>query len=805
VRFCTIANAARLPHARVLGRGLAEQHPQARLTVCVTGPEHLAAGDEPFEVMRPRELSVSGWDKLLRCQRWADLTEFLKPHLLGHLLAREGADVAVFLDATVDLHAPLDSVTRALEHHGAVVVPRLLGELPVDGHRPDAADRRRVGHLDGSLVALAREPFGPQLVRWWAERLQGAAAMLPAGWMGDPDHAGRELGRWFDLVPGVFGDVAVVADPGSAVSYWNLHERRLELGDDATTVDGRPLRFLHFEGFDPAKPFLLNPRADRVRTSESAPLAMLCESYAKRLLEAGWRDSRRRADVGRELPNGMTFDDRLSHLLGELADAGEELGDVFSPQGCESFMRWLEGPACYGSAFGVNRYLYRVYLERDDLHLAYPNLDGADGPEFAGWSWVFGLAEMAIPERFLPPRPVGIEGLTPARSRAPARAAAPLPRGRKPDISMNVTGLLTGTLGLGEAARGYVRALQAAAIDASTSTVDVREFVELTGTAHEGYARVDFTDLTSNERAGFNLICINADELPLFAESVGESFFVDRPSIGVWAWETDRIPERWERSFDYLDEIWVYSSYVAQNLGRVAPIAVRCIPPPVSPPDPGDVRLELDLPTGYRFLFMFDFFSTIQRKNPVGLIEAFRSAFEPGEGPQLVIKTINGVHRHEALEEVLWAARGRPDVHVVDRSLSARERDALVASCDCYVSLHRSEGFGLTLAECMVLGKPVIGTAFSGPTDFMSAENSYLVPHGTTRVGADCEVYPPEGTWADPHVETAAALMRRVVENGDEARAKGERARRDIERLYSPKAVGELIRARLEELVALWS
>ena len=169
-----------------------------------------------------------------------------------------------------------------------------------------------------------------------------------------------------------------------------------------------------------------------------------------------------------------------------------------------------------------------------------------------------------------------------------------------------------------------------------------------------------------------------------------------------------------------------------------------------------------------------------------------------------MIKTINGVHRPHALEQLLWAARDRPDIHVVDRSLGARERDALVTACDCYVSLHRSEGFGLTLAECMALGKPVIATAFSGPADFMTEQNSYPVPFGMVRVGADCEIYPSHGTWADPDVAQAAALMRRVVENPEEAAAKGQRAREDVERMYSPQAIGELMRARLEELRALW-
>jgi glycosyltransferase involved in cell wall biosynthesis len=320
----------------------------------------------------------------------------------------------------------------------------------------------------------------------------------------------------------------------------------------------------------------------------------------------------------------------------------------------------------------------------------------------------------------------------------------------------------------------------------------------------EGYAQVEFTDVEGAATAGFNLVCINADELPAFAKTVGDGFF-EHPTIGVWGWETDHVPERWRDSFGLLDEIWVYSEYVAENLGRAAPIPVHRVPPPVSPPDATGVELDLGIPDGFRFLFMFDFFSTIQRKNPVGLVEAFSTAFAPGEGPQLVIKTINGVHRPHALEEVLWAARGRPDVHVVDRSLSARERDALVAGCDCYVSLHRSEGFGLTLAECMSLGKPVIGTSFSATTDFMTPENSYPVGHEMTRVGADCEIYPAAGTWAEPDTGEAARLMRQVVTEPDEAARRGETARRDIEALYSPAAVGGIIRARLAEITKRWS
>lgn len=125
-----------------------------------------------------------------------------------------------------------------------------------------------------------------------------------------------------------------------------------------------------------------------------------------------------------------------------------------------------------------------------------------------------------------------------------------------------------------------------------------------------------------------------------------------------------------------------------------------------------------------------------------------------------------------------------------------------MASCDCYVSLHRSEGYGLTMAEAMALGKPVIATNYGGNTDFMTSENSYLVDYKIEtwekRVG------PYRGGWsiAEADVEQAAFYMRRVYEDRDEARRIGEKARRDVEATLSPKAVGLKMRARLEAIAA---
>jgi glycosyltransferase involved in cell wall biosynthesis len=363
---------------------------------------------------------------------------------------------------------------------------------------------------------------------------------------------------------------------------------------------------------------------------------------------------------------------------------------------------------------------------------------------------------------------------------------------------VRVTGYLGHSLGLGAAARGYVRALSSVGVSVTTASVPLHHLALPVALAEE-YGRHGFEDLIHDGGHGFEIVAVNADELPDFVERLGEDYF-EGPRIGIWGWETNSIPSRWERAFSLIDEIWVYSRFMAKNIGSVAPVPVLSLPPPVlmpvEPPEPH----RLGVPEGFLFLFVFDYLSTIQRKNPVGLIEAFKSAFRVGEGPQLLLKTINGPLRPLAEEEVLWAAHGRPDIHLIDRSLSSDELMRLMAGCDCYVSLHRAEGFGLTIAEAMSLGKPVIATGYSGNVDFMSTENSYLVDHSIGRVGPDCEIYPPDGEWAEPNVAHAAELMQRVYSAPAEAAAKGARARADVARLLSPATTGTKMRRRLERL-----
>jgi glycosyltransferase involved in cell wall biosynthesis len=296
---------------------------------------------------------------------------------------------------------------------------------------------------------------------------------------------------------------------------------------------------------------------------------------------------------------------------------------------------------------------------------------------------------------------------------------------------------------------------------------------------------------------------VNAPQLPELVERVGKEHFAGRYVIGQWAWEVDVVPDYWAQALGTVDEIWTYSTYVADIIAQVASVPVLTMPLPVSRPVEFAPVAPIAPAEGFVFLFTFDYLSTVRRKNPLGLINAFSAAFAPGEGPLLVIKSTNARFRPRERDMLRDAIAERSDIVLADASLAPEELAALYARADCYVSLHRSEGFGLALAEMMVLGKPVIATRFGGNTDFMTHSNSYLVEFERANVGPEGEHYPAQGTWAEPSLEHAAALMREVWHDRDTAAERGARAKADIETQLNPMAVGVIARKRLQRISRL--
>ncbi len=382
----------------------------------------------------------------------------------------------------------------------------------------------------------------------------------------------------------------------------------------------------------------------------------------------------------------------------------------------------------------------------------------------------------------------------------------------KADIEVEVAGHLSAAIGLGSAVRGTVAALRASGLPVTVIDMPLDEThpVALSDVPSQGVENAAAADAFAVTVVHTNPDALrqslNARRLdPRFDPRLDPQRLSGRFTIGYWAWEASAgIPEPWRECLPLVDEVWVPSSFTAAAVAPHVPVPVIAMPHAVAPPQgpPAFGRQAFGIPDGtVCFLFLFDATSNVTRKNPAGLIRAYRTAFPDAASDTLLIikakKLTDGERR--ALEAL---AGGRPDIRIINEPWTAERTAALMAACDAYVSLHRAEGFGLTVAEAMAGGKPVIATAYSGTLDIATPDTAYLVPCRTVMLEADDGYYRRGTVWAEPDLEVAARLMRRVASHPDEARAVGARAAARMRTLFSPEVVGARMRDRLSVLMA---
>lgn len=360
---------------------------------------------------------------------------------------------------------------------------------------------------------------------------------------------------------------------------------------------------------------------------------------------------------------------------------------------------------------------------------------------------------------------------------------------------INVIGHFQKALGLGETSRLYVNSLTANNIPFSLISAD---------SLAPFHSNEAFHLPISNEfKYPINLFCLAPDNISHFIEKTKWKHFKKSYNIGVWYWETNIIPKKIQTSWKYLDEIWVASRYVQEHLSIATALPVHRITQPIHLPNmqkPSD-KQQFGLKDKFTFLFCFNFFSIVNRKNPLALIHSFQKAFPKSQDVQLVIKSQGGDQHLTQLKPFQELIKNDSRIHWIDRSLDGGSLYDLMNACDCYVSLHRSEGFGITMAEMMLLGKPVIATGFSGNLDFMNEENSFLCSHILKPIGKGNSPYPANGLWADVDVNQAAFWMKYVFENPEIALAKAQKGKDFILKHHSYEVVGDQIKKRLLKIL----
>lgn len=358
-------------------------------------------------------------------------------------------------------------------------------------------------------------------------------------------------------------------------------------------------------------------------------------------------------------------------------------------------------------------------------------------------------------------------------------------------------------IGMGEHIRLTFRAMRAAGIKPGMADIyglvpkDAQQAEEF-----DAFMRADFGRV--------NIFHINGDEVEQALAHTASRRAAGSYNVIYPAWELARYPMEWAGQLERFDEVWAPSRFIRDAIAGAVSRPVHHMPLAV------EVILTSFLgrryfgirENAYAFLFFFDLRSYATRKNPEAVVGAFRQlrALRPAAEVTLVMK-VNGADQHpEAFERLRHAAEDLGDrVLLLGNTMSDNEVKNLVRCCDCFVSLHRSEGFGRGMAEAMYLGRPVIATGYSGNMDFCGEETALLVRHSLVDVEQGQYPYGAGQQWADPDPAHAAWMMARLVDEPRIGRELGRRASLRMRQGFGLRAAGDRFRRRVEEIEGLAS
>jgi glycosyltransferase involved in cell wall biosynthesis len=747
---------------------------------------YFSAEREPFRLIKMEELGLAKLARFRFQYTPFELSCAAKPYFMEHVFESYGVTKLVYLDTDILVLNELQPLERLLDQHAIVLTPHL--DVPYcDGKHPGEVMMLRSGAYNGGFLAASKSPTTRAFLGWWRERLEtGCQAAIEQGLFVDQ--------KWLDLVPGMFDGVHILREPGYNAAYWNLHCRKVTARDDKFFANGAPCYVFHFSGYDPADSGNISKHQNRFTMADVGDARLLYDWYKERLLAHQHSITRHWPYTFAAFDNGVRIAPFVRRLYLKLGDQAAIYGDPFSTRSEHSFFSWLNG----FQDGDLSPLLREVYSCRPDLISHFPDPSGKDRKAYLQWFLTNGKQEFDLDSGLLTEARLALEssqvsglGRRFRMKTCPTRLPVHI-------LGLNVLGNVQSEKGVGEACRSTLRSLEAASVPFALC-----HWADGTSANRDR----SFTHFTTDNPYPINLIQLNADAAPLVAQAL-PSYLQGRFNIGYWNWELAWFPPEWQSSFQYFDEIWAPSEFTRAALTAVSPIPVQRVPFSIAVPQFFPDRLDrrrFNLrKDAFVFLFAFDFQSIFARKNPLAVIAAFRRAFARRRDVLLVLKLVHAEAAPMEFAHVLAACGGQANIRIINEVLGREEMYALTALSDAYVALHRSEGYGLVLAEAMAMGKPVIATGYSANTDFMNATNSLPVHYELVTIDQDHGPYRRGARWAEPDIDHAALQMCKLVEDRGLARRLGAAAREDIRQQLSPAVVGVLIQQRLRAIREGW-
>ncbi len=813
--ICTIISKNYLAHARTLTQSYLAQHPDGRVFVCLVDQidGYYDPANEPFETVLSDQLGIPNWTTFSFKYSIMELNTAVKPYFMEYLFQNYDLDRLIYFDPDIVLYQPLAELNALLDQYGMVLTPHILKPLN-DDRTPSELDLMQAGIYNLGFLAVSQRTHLQALFRWWKARLYNQCRV-------DFANAMFVDQRWMDLAPAMFPKVYIWRTPAANIAYWNFLHRRVEQSqNDSQTfvVDGLPVLFVHYSGFNVDQLEKVSKHQNRFVLSDlSAAQQSLMHDYRQRLLDNGFRVVSGWPYAYGQFGNRVPISDMARTWLLELDPDGRRWADPYNAD-TGSFFDFLNAP--HFAEDTERPYLtnlaVHLYNAAPDVRAYLPTGLTTHQRDLMAWFCAYGKDRFKLDDVFL--EPMGFNsawGHSPLLGKLVSSGLRAANAGRqlgrqfglaavdKPYTAttytrgVNVLGYLYMETGVGEVARSTLRSLAMIGYPARFKNID----------ADGGRTQdrsIDELGIPEGLDFPVNLMFVNADQTPVVRAALGAAAFEQHYTIGYWAWELPKFPTMWHDRLSMVDEVWGNSKFCLSGIAEIASIPVKVMPIQIEPEiDARFDRAHFGLPAN-RFLFLsaFDALSFTQRKNPQAVIRAFKKAFggrrSGSEQPLLVVKVtnLNRSPEEQSIREMLAEVNGI----IIDRYFSRVEVNSLINSCDAYVTLHRSEGFGLTLAEAMYMGKPTIGTDFSGNTDFMNAQNSYPIRYKLIPIEQTVGPYEAGQLWADADEDHAAAIMQQVVNTPDAELCR--RAAADIRRMYSRDAVAQATQSRLDWIYA---
>jgi hypothetical protein len=399
IGVCTIVAKNYLPYARTLMHSIKQHNPEFKCFVLLADKVegYFEPADEDFTLDLSCDLDIPDNNLFHFKYSVLELCTAVKPYYLEQLLTRHQLSKLMYFDPDIMVFDELSPLTQALDEHSIILTPHLLDPLD-DGKRPSEREIMQAGVYNLGFIGISELSKSLLFLKWWQEKLYNDCVVdIPGNLFVDQ--------RWVDLVPGMFCQVGILRNPGLNVAYWNLSRREIQKVGDNYLVNGQPLRFFHFSGFDAENPENFSRHQDRFTVENLGDVNNLVSVYQKNMLNNGYRESKKWPYVYGNFQDGSKIPDFCRRMVRDDLELQKRLSGKPTAEVEAAIIEYMNEPFEEGAADRVliSRLLHFIYLQRADLRSVYPDLERSNRLEVVYWFLSAAEREYKIPDIFVKP------------------------------------------------------------------------------------------------------------------------------------------------------------------------------------------------------------------------------------------------------------------------------------------------------------------------------------------------------------------------------------------------------------------